>query len=200
MRAAVYVRYHSGDGFGHVAWAFDWSPHLVSVGAVENHSGAFDTPAARMGFWNAFTPDPTPRMGELLYDDVKYVDLDEVRPVKAYRVALWIKNQPFRAIHRNCLDDTYDVLRAYGVRHLDPPSRDLIPKEWFKRFPGTLAHVSDFRWDENRTVAPPFNEKQARGLEPVEGNPNILKPLRPSWRRPWHPKFHLLNLQKLFAR
>jgi hypothetical protein len=188
MRAAVYVRYHSGDGFGHVGWAFDWSPQLVGAGAVENHSGAFDTPAARMGFWSSFMPDPTPRMRELLYDDVKYVDLYEARPVKAYRVVLWIRTQPFRAVHRNCLDDTYDVLRAYGVRHLDPPSRDLIPKEWFKRFPGTLAHVSDFHW---RDVTHSQSVAEHTGPQ--------LTPLCPSWRRPWHPKFHLLNLQKLFV-
>lgn len=195
MRAAVYVRYHSGDGFGHVGWAFDWSPDLVSAGAVENHSGAFDTPAAHMGFWSAFTQDPTHRMRELLYDDVKYVDIESADPVKAYRVVLWIKTQPFRAIHRNCLDDTYDVLRAFGVRGLDAPSRDLIPKEWFNRFRGTLAHVSEFDWhDDPASVI----TSRSKNPKPVEGV--SLNPLQPSWRRPWHPKFHLLNLRKLFVR
>lgn len=204
MRAAVYVRYHSGDGFGHVGWAFDWPPDLVSAGSVENHSGAFDTPAQRMGFWSSFTQDPTHRMRELLYDDVKYVDIGDADPVKAYRVVLWIKTQPFRAIHRNCLDDTYDVMRAFGLRHLDPPSRALIPKEWFQRFPGTLAHLADFRWRDDPDLTP---SRSNVTLSLSKGDPaptlarqQALKPLQPSWRRPWHPKFHLLNLRRLLAR
>lgn len=190
MRAAAYVRYHSGDGFGHVGWAFDWSAGSVNAGAVENHSGAFDTPVSQMGFWTDFSSDPTPRMRELLYDDVKFVDVDDANPIAAYRVVLWIKRQPFRAIHRNCLDDTYDVLRAFGVRNMDAPSRDLIPNEWFKRFRGTLAHTSEYRWHDA--------QMPAAAVDPPEAN--SLPPLYPQWRRPWHPQFHLLNLQKLLRR
>jgi hypothetical protein len=189
MRAAAFVRYHSGDGFGHLGWAFDWSPDRVNAGAVENHSGGLETPAANMGFWTDFYSDPMPRMREHRYDDLKYVEIDDADPVQAYRVVQWIRTQPFRAVHRNCLDDTYDVLRAFGVEHLDPPSHDLFPKEWFARFHGTLAHVSDFEWTHDAC----FDK-----LSMTE-NPESVQPLRPPWRHPWHPEFHLLNVRKLLV-
>lgn len=188
MRAAAFVRYHSGDGFGHLGWAFDWSPRSVNAGAVENHSGGLETPSAKMGFWTDFFDDPMPRMREHGYDDLKYVELDDADPVLAYRVVLWVKRQPFRALHRNCLDDTYDVLRAFGVEGMDPPSHDIVPKEWFARFHGTLAHVADFEWSKARDASP--QPKPA---------PGSLGPLRPTWRRTWHPDFHVLNVRKLLV-
>jgi hypothetical protein len=192
MRAAAFVRYHSGDGFGHLGWAFDWSARSVNAGAVENHSGGLETPAADMGFWSDFFADPMPRMREHRYDDLKYVDIDDADPVRAYRVVLWVKTQPFRALHRNCLDDTYDVLRAFGLQHLDPPSHDLFPKEWFARFQATQAHVAAFQWRDgaNASTAASDGEPDTRSLQP----------LCPPWRRPWHPDFHLLNVRKLLVR
>lgn len=130
-------------------------------------------------------------MREDRYDAFKYVDIEDADPVRAYRVVLWVKTQPFRALHRNCLDDTYDVLRAYGVQGLDPPSHDIFPKEWFARFHGTQADLADFQWHTGERASPaPSNG------EPGDGS---LQPLRPPWRHPWHPEFHLLNVRKLLV-
>jgi hypothetical protein len=37
MRAAAFIRYHSGDGFGHIRWAFDFDPPQANAGSVESH-------------------------------------------------------------------------------------------------------------------------------------------------------------------
>lgn len=184
MRAAVFIRYHSGDGFGHVGWAFDAGGGLVDAGSVENHSGHIFTPATKMGFWNGRFADPVAEMRKRGYDDLKWIEVENADPVRAYRTALWIKEEAYKALHRNCEDDVYDVLRAYGVKHLSWPTVLWLPKSWFKHFRGACEHVAQLSWrqgSQGDTDAPPDD----------------ADPWRPVWRRPWHPHFHLLNLRRL---
>src|SRR5579872_3668856 len=110
MRAYVFVRYHSGDGAGHVAWGFELDDARVCVGSVENHSGHLFTPASEMGFWIECRPDFTTPILEKKYDDVKTFDIPQGNAADAYRVTQWIKHSAYRAVARNCEDDVYDVL------------------------------------------------------------------------------------------
>ena len=177
------MRYHSGDGFGHVGWAFEVQPGLVDAGSVENHSGHLFTPASQMGFWNGCFADPVPQLQMHGYDDIKWLDVENANPRLAYRTVLWIRHEAYRALHRNCEDDVYDVLRAFGIDHLALPSIIWFPKTWFHRFRGTLAHLSEYQWPGS-------------GGDDRDAFPDA-KPWRPTWRRPWHPHFHALNLTRL---
>ncbi len=129
MRAAAFVRYHSGDGFGHVGWAFNVGDGVANAGSVENHSGHLFSPSKDMGFWSQFMRDPATAMRSREYDDVKSVDVANADPVLAYRTTLWIQQTGYRAIFRNCEDNVYDVLRAYGVPNLTPPSWSLVSQK-----------------------------------------------------------------------
>jgi hypothetical protein len=101
---------------------------------------------------------------------------------------LWIKTQAYFAIHRNCEDDVYDILRSYGVKHLPPPLLHWFPKGWFHGLAGTIVSVAQDSSQQENVEAPP----------PPHITQQLLraKPNRPTWRQPWHPHFHLLNLQK----
>lgn len=194
MRAAAFIRYHSGQGFGHVGWAFHFDPPNANAGSVENHSGHWFTPATKMGFWSKLCTNPVVHMREREYDDVKYIDIPNGDPILAYRTVLWIRENAYRAWFRNCEDDVYDVLRAYGVENLTPPSLVWFPKSWFKRFRGTLQHVADFKWDGevgHREITD--DDELARRLKG-------LQPWHPTWRRPLHLDFQLLNIGILFRR
>ncbi len=193
MRAAAFIRYHSGQGFGHVGWAFHVDPPDANAGSVENHSGHLFTPAKEMGFWSKISSDPVVHMRERDYDDVKYIDIPKGDPVLAYRTVLWIRENAYRAWFRNCEDDVYDVLRAFGVENLTPPSLVWFPKSWFKRFRGTLGHVADFKWDGEVRDYEPLKPEVQKRLED-------LQPWHPTWRRPWHLESHFLNLAILFRR
>jgi hypothetical protein len=184
MRAAAFVRYHSGDGFGHVGWAFDVGGELADAGSVENHSGHIFTPATRMGFWNERSTDPVARMREHRYDDLKWIDVAAPNPILAYRTVLWIRREAYKVLHRNCEDDVYDVLRAYGAQNLAPPSLFWFPKTWFGRFDGTLEHVASYAWPHG-------------GGDIAVHLPD--EPWQPTWRRPWHLHFHALKMAKLPA-
>ena len=187
MRAAAFIRYHSGQGFGHVAWGFDFGTRRVNAGSVENHSGHIFSPSDDMGFWTAFCDDPVGRMRSLQYDDVKILDVPNADPVLAYRVVLWIRTMKYAAAFRNCEDDVYDVLRAFGVTDLTPPSLVWFPKSWFRRFRGDLAHLEAFEW------SPTQSDSNCELPAPQD-----IEPWQPTWRRPWHPDFHWLNLARLF--
>ena len=193
MRAAAFIRYHSGEGFGHVGWAFDFGADVANAGSVENHSGHIISSSKEMGFWSVFSREPTQDMRLRAYDDVKAIDVPDADPVRAYRTVLWIQTMGYRAFTRNCEDDVYDVLRAFGVRNLAPPSWLWFPKSWFKRFRGELAHVADFSWPsagEGDEPAPTVNVPDIVHLEPWH----------PTWRRPWHADFNLFHLRSLQKR
>lgn len=148
-----------------------------------------------MGFWTGFFFDPIDAMRERKYDDVKYIDIPNPDPILAYRTVLWINNMGYRAFFRNCEDDVYDVLRAFGVEDLTPPSILWLPKSWFKRFRGTLAHVGEYRWRAGAPSAP-----QSPSIPQDDADLRDLTPWHPTWRRPWHPDFSRLNLGKFFHR
>ncbi len=142
-----------------------------------------------MGFWTTFSADPTQDMRKRSYDDVKYMEVPNADPVLAYRTVLWIKHNGYRAFLRNCEDDVYDVLRAYGITDLTPPSLVWFPKSWFRRFRGSIAHVSDFSWSQ------PAQTTLAEAAMPPD-----LQPWHPTWRRAWHFDFHLFNFKRLLGR
>jgi hypothetical protein len=188
VKAAVFIRYRSGDGAGHVGWAYALDARRAHAGSVENHSGHIFTPATGMGFWDTVDPDPAPKIRAHEYDDVKYVDVAAPDPIAAYRTVLWIKHQAYFAIHRNCEDDAYDVLRSYGVKNLPPPLWHWFPRGWFRALGGTTTPVSDFDWGGAGGHAAFASGGVDLGA---------LTPRRPTWRRPWHLHFHLLKLSKL---
>jgi hypothetical protein len=180
VRALIFVRYHSGDGAGHVGWGFELPDGRVDVGSVENHSGHILTPAREMGFWNEFARDPIPIIREHGYDDLRVFEVPNADAVSAYRVVLWIKNSAYQAIARNCEDDAYDVLRAYGVPHLEAPFFNWFPRWWFSRMHSPRYHLASYRWEPRRHEE--YFDLSERGTVP----------LRPVWRRPWHPQFQML--------
>lgn len=182
MRAAVFVRYHSGDGFGHVGWAFE-TGDSVDAGSVENHSGHVFTPATKMGFWNGCFSDPVAEMRKRGYNDLKWAEIENADPLLARRTVMWIEHEAYKALHRNCEDDVYDVLRAYGLKNLTAPTLIWFPKSWFKRFRGTLEHLTHYQWPMDRS-------DPGRISMPA---PGTVGPWRPTWRRPWHPHFHALK-------
>jgi hypothetical protein len=188
MRAAVFVRYHSGEGFGHVGWAFDDGTGCVYAGSVENHSGHIFTPATKMGFWCARAGDPVAEMRKRGYDDLKWIEIPGGDPQLAYRTMLWIEREAYKVLHRNCEDDVYDVLRAFGIEDLAYPTIVWFPKSWFKRFRGTLEHVGQYEWAQT------IDGERTRHGEPVEPH---AEPWQPTWRRPWHPHFHALQFGRL---
>jgi hypothetical protein len=190
MRAAVFIRYHGADELGHVGWAFDFDPVGVNSGSVENHRGSFFAPNAADDFWTEFSGDPVAIMRARGYDDAKYVDLEAADPLCAYRVVLWVQTQAYKAAHRNCEDDAYDVLRAFGVKNLPAPVFHWFPKRFFALFNGTLAHLPTFAWPKAATV-------QTGGSSIETPDLQALTPLRPQWRQPWSLDFHILNMRRL---
>ena len=131
-------------------------------------------------------------MKDYKYIDAKYVDLDEADPQKAYAVVLWVSQQPYLVLRRNCLDDVYDVLRAYGVPDLPPPSHDWNPNEWFGLWIAgpTYVHLDEFNWGDR-----PAKHIAAMATLASPARLGDVKPEAPPWRVVGSPEFEDLQAQ-----
>jgi hypothetical protein len=177
MRSAAFVRYGGADGMGHVGWAFDLSESEVNAGAVENPLGTPTCDPATMGYWDDSSSTPMASMQQRAYNDLKFIALPkgEAEAEAAYRTAKWVGLQPYCAFGRNCLDDTYDVLRSYGVPNLPLPSRDLLPDKWFIDLDGQIEPVATYVWP---TTPPTALQRVAARLAR-----SLCRPLNPHGER-----------------
>lgn len=123
MRAAAVCRYEGASGLGHVGWAFDSDANLVNCGSVENPLGRPSCSVPDMGYWDVDISDPMPLFVQRNYVDIKYIDLANVDLNSAISTVQWVAQQPYSVFGRNCLDDVYDILRAYGIQDLTREAR-----------------------------------------------------------------------------
>ena len=188
MRGAAFVRYSGAMGAGHVGWSFDFDAENVNSGAVENPGGTASCDPDAMGYWDVFAYDPVPEMSERLYDAVKFVDIVDGKPSDAYKTVLWVAQQPYSVIGRNCLDDVYDVLRAFGVANMPPPSHDWLPNEWFGLWDTTYATLPTFTWRSAANASLAFLPAKDIIV------PQLLAEV-PAWRVPSTPEWHDLQSQ-----
>jgi hypothetical protein len=69
------------------------------------------------------------------YARYKTLSLQDGDPDKAWRVVCWVKEQPYHVTGiprgRNCMDDAFDILVAYGAGFLPWPTTHPAPNFWF---------------------------------------------------------------------
>jgi hypothetical protein len=177
-------------GAGHVGWGFDFDLVDADCGSVENPRGTPSSDPASMGFWDSDSDNPVPLMLLRAYDDAKYVDLLRAEPARAYEIVLWVSQQSYSVIGRNCLDDVYDVLRAYGVQNLPPPSHNWLPTEWFWMYTDSqFTHLASFVWSDR-----PLTDLML-DLSPRNSVIKQLVPTAPKWRVPGTQEWHDLQAQ-----
>ncbi|MFN8488373.1 MAG: hypothetical protein U0350_12315 [Caldilineaceae bacterium] len=185
-RAIVFLRRHAAHGIGHVGWAFLDEKELFNAGAVENPLGALYTSANEMGFWTKRTRNPIPPMRARRYDEFKVLELAHADPAYARRVVAWVRKQPYEVIHRNCMDATYDVLRAYGLTHLPVPAHHWEPNHWFACVEGEHYLIDgDGVALENDQIHPAALGAIEPDLESLGEMPaGEEEPAPPTWRIP----------------
>jgi hypothetical protein len=143
LRAISFVRRKAAFRAGHVGWAFEYRSGLFNCGSVENDQGHPIAPVAQMDFWTCNTLDPLAHMRERHYDAFQVVDVASPRPQDAWQAVVWLSRQPYFVLGRNCLDDVYDVMRAYGVPDLPVPAHEILPDRWFELLPGDPQNLDD---------------------------------------------------------
>jgi len=139
-RARVYVRHSGAHGAGHVGWGYAVPSGNWAVGAVEK--GGIITPPVNDGFWREEIIDPNPRMRDLVYNAYKEFEVTAPNPTAARQQEDAIDKRSFSIARHNCMNDTYDVLNAYGALLPDP---DRIwawrPNDWFREVGGELISL-----------------------------------------------------------
>jgi hypothetical protein len=136
--------------FGHVGWGFQLDENRYMIGAVENPAGLPVSLPTHTGFWCKETTAPLNydnfgTQNILLRCDL-YRELSVTLPNidKALACQQWVSEQPYRVFGQNCLDATFQILSAYGVRGLPDPSamENYLPINWFRHL-GVPLQVLD---------------------------------------------------------
>ena len=185
MRAGAFVRRNGAYGLGHVGWTFQYADGSYCDGGVENVAGTPISPPGQTGFWTERVVDPDIPMQLRAYDAFKLFEIEAGTPDQADKTVAWVATQPYLVIFRNCMDDTYDVLRSYGTPGLPLPLLEITPNHWF---------------DQLSPAAQPVTAQamQAAGLLPsarIESVRMAVKPAAeaPPWRTPGTPEWQALH-------
>jgi undecaprenyl-diphosphatase len=108
------------------------------AGAVER--GGIITPPLADGFWSEEMIDPDPRMRSLNYNAYKEFEVDSPNVTAAREQEAAVKRRLFSLARHNCMNDTHDVLSAYGGALPNPDNiADWRPNDWFRAAPGDLV-------------------------------------------------------------
>lgn len=137
-RALIFLRRSGASGLGHIGWAFEWDNGWWNVGSVENYGNHAFAPVGQTDFWTTHTTNPVEIMltREKAYDEYKVFVVARPQPKAAWKVVVWASRQPYWVVHRNCVDTTYDVLRAYGLSDLPDPVTEYAPNDWYDSLEG----------------------------------------------------------------
>lgn len=159
--ACVFVKPDGAQKFGHVGWGFRVTgTDTWEYGAVENPTGKlFTPPGGDIGAWH--TTGSYARMLSDMSRDAYYpghsthpysryrctgsstsdvgAARDMVRKVERRGFLVGVDPRTGKLTSRDCLDATYDVLRAYRTRHLTPAPKLSVPNVWVE----TLVLWSD---------------------------------------------------------
>lgn len=141
LRAAVFLRRAGAFGLGHLGWAFENVDGTFWVGSVENPGSQPVTPPESKGAWELRTRDPIGVISRFNYDEFKVLWVREPNPEGALKLVYALKAQPFYLFGRNCLNDTYDILKIYGVKGLPDVNLSYTPVSWYDRLPGGSYQV-----------------------------------------------------------
>jgi hypothetical protein len=156
--ACVFVKPDGAQKFGHVGWGFKVPGTGRWVyGAVENPSEKLYTPpGGDIGAWHA--EGPYDRMLSDMSTDAYYPGRSEhpysryrctkssthdvnnaramIRTVEARGFLVGVDPRTGKLTSRDCLDATYDVLKAYRTQHLTPAPKLSVPNVWVEELWG----------------------------------------------------------------
>jgi hypothetical protein len=132
-----------------------------------------------MGFWAVRTADPISPMRQRAYTDYKLLEIEPASPVFAWRVVAWLSHQPYEVFYHNCMNATYDVLRAFGAADLPAPAHHWEPNHWFNHVPGPAVAL-----DAGGAAAsiPLFPQPAHASEQPWHRGVGQLQPAVPPWR------------------
>jgi hypothetical protein len=183
-KAVVFLRRSGADGIGHVGWAFDNSDGTFTAGSIENPRHSLHTNPRKMGFWAVRTRDPIDPMRDRRYNEFKVIDLGQGDQNDAIRVVKWVSRQPYEIVGHNCMNATYDVLRAYGVDRLPVPAHHWEPNHWFDRVQGQHYQIdaTDVQIESDTHAAASSGPAQADVESLFADDSDSIEPLQPAWR------------------
>ena len=183
--ALVFNRPTGADGTGHVGWGFMLGDDTFLVGSVDNPPHTLHTSPDKMGFWAVRTRDPIGVARAHAYTEMKVIELDQGDSEEAVHVVAWHSHKPYKLFGCNCMDVSYDILRAFGLDNLPTPAHDWEPNHWFDHTQGRYDRI------EGQSISletdPKGQAPTSVPLPAVDGRftdvHEAIEPTVPAWRR-----------------
>lgn len=198
QRAVIFIRKNVflGIDVGHVGWSFQWDESSVICGSTENPLGTPHTSWYEKGAWHKRLPFnevlPEFRTEKVMYgknvpsyDRYKVIDVHAPDPRAALNTMTYCESLDYYVSGypkgRNCIDDAYDILRAFGYDTPPTPQEHWTPNDWFAQLPGTDHSL----WTEKAA-----SQHIAQHFEFPIG-----EIIRPTWRTPETEEYEVFQQQ-----
>lgn len=142
-RAYIFIKPENVAGLGHIGWGFMLSDGSFYAGATENYykgnaaTAYWVNAGADNEFWaEMFLTEQKmfEKMKTLGYSEYKSIPVNYPNIAGGKRRADEVMMKGFQGISNNCLDHTYQVLEAYGVKNMPWRQTNPTPNGWFKAF------------------------------------------------------------------
>ena len=131
---------------GHVGWGFLVNEEgALLFGSTENDSGQpYLPPGSNNGWWSQRASSEAEMIeviAERNYDAYKVATVRNCDPKGAELTAIETGTRGYIGTWNNCLDHTWDILAAYGVRDLALAQMYPTPNQWFAMVNGEYRNI-----------------------------------------------------------
>lgn len=149
-RAYVFLRKDGaplpGGHAGHIGWGVRLAPGgPYFCGSTENQSGhPWVPPGGDNGWWGqeAATEEAMVQLfKERSYDAYKWATVRTCDAAAARQEAERQQGAGYAGLRNNCLDHSYQVLEAYGLKDLPWLQTHPAPSDWFAQFNGEYRNI-----------------------------------------------------------
>ncbi len=163
----LFINFKQAAQFGHVGWGFLMRDGVTCLYGATDHLyrhhemdllAWFDymsvPPGEHTDWWCGYGPKETmlKTMGgrnkhHIWYHACRAVPVPNAKPEDAEKVALSHENGGWTLLTNNCVQQTYEIIAAYGADSIIPnpwqnPFR-LIPRVWFNSFAGEVYSLNE---------------------------------------------------------
>ncbi|MEZ4487111.1 MAG: hypothetical protein R3F51_05965 [Cyanobacteriota/Melainabacteria group bacterium] len=160
----LFINYRQAMRFGHVGWGFSVPSQNIYVFGSTDHlyrhhwwdllgwaNYMYVGPGESNDWWlmkadkEKMTDEMTTRGWHIRYHAYKSLPVDDPSPDKAEAVAMSFQNAGWSVLSNNCVQQTYEIAKAYGVgaEILNPWYNTLllIPNYWFGKVEGRFVKL-----------------------------------------------------------
>ncbi len=162
----MFINFRQAAGFGHVGWGFQLDDQSYLYGATDHlykhhhidliswMEYMYVQPGDHTDWWcgrgneEEMIAAMSRSHHHIWYHACKIVDVKNAKPGEAETVARQLETAGWAVLNNNCVQQTYEIVKAYGADNLIPDpwanAFYLIPRVWFSAFKGEVRMLNNY--------------------------------------------------------